>query len=91
MTTITMVSEFFAEDLIFVKAVDGHLKEYPTEILKQAGAILEQNPIPMIPKVVEDRELITGQDPYSAKSFGKKFVEKINRYLATKHKSSNSS
>lgn len=87
MTAITMVLEFFAEDLFLVKAVDGHIKEYPTKILKQAGAILEQNPIPMIPKVVEDRELITGQDPYSAKAFGKKFVEKIDQHLKTKHES----
>ena len=84
MTAITMLSEYLAEDFFLIKVVDGHLKEYPTGILKNAGAQLEQTFIPMIPKVVEDRELLTGQDPYSAKLFGRKFVEKLESYLAEK-------
>ncbi|MEB3214292.1 MAG: type 1 glutamine amidotransferase domain-containing protein [Leptolyngbyaceae bacterium] len=84
MTAITMLSEFIAEDLPLMKTVGGHLKEYPTGILKNAGATLEQSLIPMVPKVVEDRELLTGQDPYSAKQFGEQFVQKLNVFLADK-------
>ena len=84
MTAITMLSEYLAEDFFLIKVVDGHLKEYPTGILKNAGAQLEQSFIPMVPKVVEDRELLTGQDPYSAKLFGRKFIEKLDSYLAVK-------
>jgi putative intracellular protease/amidase len=30
-------------------------------------------------KVVEDRELLTGQDPFAAKKFGEYLVSKIHR------------
>ena len=81
MTTVTMVSEFLLEDTPLMKVVPGHLKKYPSQVLKEAGAILEQTPIPMQAKVVEDRELITGQDPYSAEQFGERFVEKVNTFV----------
>lgn len=81
MTAITMLSEFLMEDTPLMKVIPGHLKKYPTQVLQEAGAILEQTNIPMRAKVVEDRELITGQDPYSAEQFGKRFVEKINSFV----------
>jgi len=81
MTTITMLSEFLMEDMPLMKVIPGHLKEYPTQVLKEAGAILEQTNIPMRAKVVEDRELITGQDPFSAQLFAERFVEKVNTFF----------
>jgi putative intracellular protease/amidase len=59
--------------------VDGHFKEYATEVLAAAGAKLEHTRLPAGSWVVEDRELITGQDPFSAKAFGRAFVEKVLR------------
>jgi putative intracellular protease/amidase len=55
----------------------GHLKDDPAELLQSRGAKVEQTILPMGSKVVEDRELITGQDPYSAKAFGAAFVSKV--------------
>lgn len=55
----------------------GRLKDDPTELLRSRGANIEQTTLPMGSKVVEDRELITGQDPYSAKAFGAAFVNKV--------------
>lgn len=55
----------------------GRLKDDPTELLRSRGAHVEQTVLPMGSKVVEDRELITGQDPYSAKAFGAAFVNKV--------------
>jgi putative intracellular protease/amidase len=47
--------------------------------LVAAGAKIEQTKLPAGEKVVVDRELITGQDPYSAKAMGKVFVNKVLR------------
>lgn len=55
----------------------GRLKDDPTEMLRSRGAEIEQTMLPMGSKVVEDRELITGQDPYSATAFGAAFVNKV--------------
>jgi putative intracellular protease/amidase len=60
----------------------GHLKDDPTELLKSRGAEVQQTILPMGSKVVEDRELITGQDPYSAKAFGAAFVSKVRKARA---------
>ncbi|OBI42742.1 hypothetical protein A5707_06075 [Mycobacterium kyorinense] len=57
----------------------GHLIDDPTQLLTSRGAKVEQTVLPMGSKVVEDRELITGQDPYSAKAFGMAFVNKVRR------------
>lgn len=57
----------------------GHLIDDPTQLLASRGAKVEQTVLPMGSKVVEDRELITGQDPYSAKAFGAAFVSKVQR------------
>lgn len=77
MTCVTGVSEWITEDAPLLKAVHGHLKDYPENILKRSGAILHQNPIPMIPHLVEDRELITGQDPYAAEALGKLLLKRL--------------
>lgn len=55
----------------------GHLQEDPTQLLRSRGAHVEQTRLPMGSLVVEDRELLTGQDPYSAKALGSALVAKI--------------
>ncbi|ORA10898.1 type 1 glutamine amidotransferase domain-containing protein [Mycobacterium asiaticum] len=57
----------------------GHLQEDPTALLRSRGARVEQTRLPMGSLVVEDRELLTGQDPYSAKALGSALVTKIHR------------
>jgi putative intracellular protease/amidase len=57
----------------------GRLNDDPTELLTSRGAKVEQTLLPMGNKVVEDRELITGQDPYSAKALGAAFVRKLQQ------------
>ena len=79
MTTVTGFSEWLIEDFPLTRVTSGHLITYPTEILQKAGGVIKQTFVPMKSKVVEDRELITGQDPYSAKKIGQMFVNKILR------------
>lgn len=81
MTCVTMVSEWITEDAPGFKVMHGHMPDYPQKILQRKGASLQTVNIPMISKVVEDRELITGQDPYSAAELGKKLLVKIEKYL----------
>lgn len=81
MTCVTMVSEWITEDAPGFKVMQGHMPDYPQKILERKGANLQLVNIPMISKVVEDRELITGQDPYSAAELGKKLLLKIEKYL----------
>jgi putative intracellular protease/amidase len=79
MTCITMLSERLVEDIPLFKVMDGHLPDYPQHILQRKGARVQQINIPMWPWVVEDRELITGQDPYSATLLGKRLLAKMAR------------
>lgn len=50
---------------------------YPEMALKNAGAIVHTHSIVMRSNVVQDRELITGQNPYAAREFGEVFVKAI--------------
>lgn len=84
MTCVTMLSERLIEDIPPFKVMHGHIPDYPEHILKRKGAVLQQCNIPMISHVIEDRELITGQDPYSGKELGKKLDTKIALYLQSK-------
>ncbi len=86
MTCITQVSEFLVEQVPGFKVMRGRMPDYPEQILKRKGAKLKQVYIPMISNVVEDRELITGQDPYAARELGKKLKAKIEKYLEDKAK-----
>lgn len=81
MTVITRLSEWMNEDLPGIRVVNGHLKEYPVDILRLKGANLTLLNAPMIPYVVEDRELITGQDPFAAGLMGKKLVRKLDTFV----------
>lgn len=84
MTCVTMLSERLIEDVPPFKVMDGHIPDYPERILRRRGARMKQVPIPMLSNVVEDRELITGQDPYAAKELGNKWKIKLDKYLKTK-------
>ncbi len=46
-------------------------------MLEELGAVIEQTDIPNASCVVEDRELLTGQDPSSAQDLGTRFVAKV--------------
>jgi putative intracellular protease/amidase len=81
MTVITRLTEWMNEDFPPTKVMRGHLVEYPVDVLKEKGAKLSLQMIPMVPHVVEDRELMTGQDPFSAARMGKLFVRKLDASL----------
>jgi putative intracellular protease/amidase len=84
MTCVTMLSEKMIEDIPPFKVMNGHLPDYPQRILERKGAVMQQLNIPMLSNVVEDRELITGQDPYSGRKLGEKLKLKIEKYLQAK-------
>lgn len=84
MTCVTMVSEFLIEEVPPFKVMEGHIPDYPEKILARKGAVMKQLNIPMLSNVVEDRELITGQDPYAAVELGEKWKKKLDRYLEGK-------
>lgn len=48
--------------------------------LKRAGGLVAHNHIPGRPFVIEDHELLTGQDPGSADRLGRAFVKKLADY-----------
>src|SRR5262245_41728091 len=82
MTCATNMSERIIEDMPLFRIIRGHLKQYPSDVLEAKGGKVEHTTLPMGSKLVEDRELLTGQDPFSAKAFGGAFVEKVRRTSA---------
>jgi putative intracellular protease/amidase len=82
MTCVSMLAEKLVEDVPFFNS-GGHLPDYPVLILERRGGIVE-NVILGRTLVIEDRELITAQDPASAAELGKQLLEKIEKYLALK-------
>lgn len=84
MTCVNMLSERLIEDIPPFKVMHGHLSDYPERILRRKGANMQQLPVPMWSHVVEDRELLTGQDPYAAVALGKRWAAKLNAYLHAK-------
>lgn len=81
MTCVTMIVEWLSEDMPFLKTMKGHMPDYPTPMLERKGAMLKQQKIPLLSRVVEDRELLTGQDPFSAQELGQRFKNKIENYI----------
>jgi putative intracellular protease/amidase len=79
MTCVTMLAEFLIEEVPPFKVMKGHIPDYPAKLLERSGAILKNQLIPMLSNVVEDRMLITGQDPYAAKELGQRLLEKMNK------------
>jgi putative intracellular protease/amidase len=56
----------------------GRMKFYPQTALQQAGVQYRSNAQPWQPKVVVDRELITGQNPASAQDVAKVLLERLD-------------
>jgi putative intracellular protease/amidase len=77
MTCFKTIVDTMLATIPIARRFPGPLKEDPTQLLTARGAKVEQTLLPMGSKVVEDRELITGQDPYSATALGKAFVRKV--------------
>lgn len=48
--------------------------------LKRAGGLVTHNHIPGRPCIIEDHELLTGQDPGAADRLGREFVRKLAEY-----------
>lgn len=65
------------EQQIELPQLGGHITEYNDEALAAAGAKIT-NAAPWQPNVVEDRELVTGQQPFSDAAFARTFVTKLN-------------
>lgn len=65
------------EQQIELPQLDGHLPDYNDEALASAGAKI-QNAAPWKPNVVVDRELITGQQPFSDHAFADALLAKLN-------------
>lgn len=51
-----------------------------TRNLKRAGGLVRHNHFPRRPLIIEDHELLTGQDPWSADRLGREFVRKLKEY-----------
>lgn len=66
------------EQQIEAPQLDGHTPYYNDEALASAGAKI-QNAQAWSPNVVEDRELVTGQQPFSDKLFADAFVAKLDK------------
>lgn len=79
MTTFRTLVDRLLEAIPIGRRFRGRLPHYPAELLAGKGARVEHTVLPMGRKVVEDRELITGQDPFSGPALGRAFVAKVNR------------
>ncbi|KAF8545064.1 hypothetical protein BDD12DRAFT_871996 [Trichophaea hybrida] len=49
------------------------------DALREAGCIVETAALPLLPKLVVDRVLVSGENPASADQLGAKFVEMLER------------
>lgn len=77
MTCVSMAAEWLTEDIPFA-GIGGHMPDYPVRILERLGGKVHTKMLGRS-NVIEDRELITGQDPYSARELGQKLLRKIER------------
>ena len=78
MTVFSNKEEQMVED----KVIKGKLKFYAGDALTAAGAILSSNDGLFEANVVEDRELITGQNPPSDHGVAELFVKALDRQAA---------
>ena len=73
MTVYSEQEEIYTEN----KKMKGKVPFYPTSILENAGATLEQSKA-WKSNVVKDRELITGQNPMSDEKFIETFLKALS-------------
>ncbi|WP_051032187.1 DJ-1/PfpI family protein [Nocardia veterana] len=81
MTCFKTVVDTLLSTIPVARRFHGRLQVDPAQLLRSRGAHVEQTAMPMGSKVVEDRELLTGQDPYSAEALGVALVTKIRNSL----------
>ncbi|WP_067651099.1 DJ-1/PfpI family protein [Nocardia harenae] len=78
MTCFKTVVDTMLQTIPLARRFPGRLFEPdPARLLRELGAEVEQTLLPMGSKVVVDRELVTGQDPYSAREFGAVFTRQL--------------
>lgn len=78
MTCFKTVVDTALQTIPVARRFKGRLFEPdPAGMLRELGAQVEQTRLPMGSRVVVDRELVTGQDPYSAKEFGAIFTRRV--------------
>lgn len=77
LTVFGKTEEKFAEKLF----LHGKVPYYPDEELEKLGARVK-NGLPNTSNVVRDRELVTGQNPYSPREFGEVFVKVLNDFTS---------
>ncbi len=65
------------EQQIALPQLDGYVQDYNDEALAAAGAKIE-NAAPWEPNVVQDREVITGQQPFSDHAFADALLAKLS-------------
>jgi putative intracellular protease/amidase len=80
MTVFSSDEEKYAEDVLLGGA---QVPFYPTTALELAGAKLDTREF-FQPNVVQDRELITGQNPSADHAIADLFVKALDRYSAAK-------
>ncbi|MEG0281125.1 MAG: type 1 glutamine amidotransferase domain-containing protein [Morganella sp. (in: enterobacteria)] len=68
-----------AEEKVFEQSLNGEkLRYYPAQAMTQAGGKMNFATA-WTPNVVTDRELITGQNPFSDKALAKTFIAALNK------------
>ncbi|RAR98755.1 hypothetical protein [Ensifer adhaerens] len=65
-----------SEELLAKPQFNGEAKYYVSDALSQAGAHVDRLGQGAV-NVIEDRELVTGQQPFSAEAFTKAFLAKL--------------
>ena len=85
MTVFSNEEEKWAEENV----LHGRVPFYVVDALKSAGAILELKGL-FIPNVVQDRELITGQNPPSDHLLAAAFIRALDLYTAGRAATANS-
>jgi len=82
MTCVSMAAEKLTEDVPFCN-IGGHMPDYPVRILERLGGNVHTKVLG-VSNVVEDRELMTGQDRIAQRSSGRSFCKGIERELAAR-------
>ncbi len=80
MTCVSLLADRLLEDIPFFNA-GGHMPDYPKPMLERRGGKVS-NAVLGSRYLVEDRELLTGQDHMSARAMGPKLLAKIERFVA---------
>lgn len=77
MTCVSTFEEWLVENLPFIRS-GGHKADYPKHILERHGGIVGNARL-FASHVVEDRELLTAQDPFAGSELGRRLLDAVNR------------